>query len=459
MYQTRREFIKNTSLLGAALPFSPHAFTGTDEKSIQIVKTASNFEREPLLRPFGFKGGYMTEMWQTASRIESESGIAKIGICTQNVLYADAEVFAGHSEAAGNALMFSLTDNVLRLVKKKKFVTPIDLLDQVLPEIYAEGQRLTGRKDLNKIFALNALIGVDNAAWLLYATENKFEGFDAMIPAPYKKTLSARNRKIAVIYLVSYGLPLPELKQAVKEGFFVLKIKIGQAGTQAEMLEKDIARLSEVHNAVKDAYTVHTKTGKLQYTLDANGRYEKKETLLKLLDHARKIGAFEQVLFIEEPLTENNDENVSDIGIRIAADESAHNEEGSLRRLQQGYGALALKGIGKTLSLSMKMAKLAYERNIPCLCADLTVNPILIDWHKNLAARIQPFPGLEMGIMETNGHLNYLNWQRMKDYHPKKNASWTYIKNGIFELDDLFFKSGGGIFEPIPHYEEMFKLL
>ena len=33
---------------------------------ITIARVSSNFEREPLLRPFGFKGGYMSEIWQTA---------------------------------------------------------------------------------------------------------------------------------------------------------------------------------------------------------------------------------------------------------------------------------------------------------------------------------------------------------------------------------------------------------
>jgi hypothetical protein len=31
----------------------------------------SNFEREPLVRPFGFKGGYMSEIWQTMAYMRS----------------------------------------------------------------------------------------------------------------------------------------------------------------------------------------------------------------------------------------------------------------------------------------------------------------------------------------------------------------------------------------------------
>lgn len=455
-YTSRRAFIRNGIISTAALSTGSLFTVPPSLKKIRIDEVRSNFEREPLVRPFGFKGGYMTEMWQTASQLTSGSGIRRIGICTQNVLYADADVFAAHSEAGGNALMYSLTDKALQIAKTVSFTNPLDLIDTILPQVYEAGQTLTGKKDLNKIFALNALIGPDNAAWLLYGAENNYKTFDELIPADYRQTLSHRNSSIAIIYLASYGLPIAELKKAVDEGYFVLKIKIGQPGTQQEMLARDMQRISEIHQALKDARTNQTKNGKLIYTLDANGRYEKKETLLRLLDHSRKIGALEQLLFIEEPLTEHNEENVLDVGVRIAADESAHDVAGALRRLEQGYGALALKGIGKTLSLSIKLAKLAYERNVPCLCADLTVNPILIDWHKNLAARIAPFPGLDMGIMETNGHLNYLNWQQMVSYHPRNGAEWTKPQKGVFILGEKFYETSGGIFDAMPHYEKMF---
>lgn len=453
----RRLFLSNAGALAAMSAVHPQAFAlGREEKTIRVVSASANFERESLLRPFGFKGGYMTEMWQTASRLVSERGSSTIGLCTQNVLYDDADVFASHTEAGGNTLLFALTDKALQRVKATPFTTPVDLIETILPGVYADGQTLTGKKDLNKIFALNALISVDNAAWLLYAAENGHTTFDAMIPPAYRQALSYRNRQVAIIYLASYDLPLDELKKAVQSSYFVIKIKIGQPGTQEEMLRKDIARLTELHNAIKDLRTTQTPNGKIVYTLDANTRYEKKETFMRLVDAAKRIGAFEQILFVEEPFTESNNENVSDIGLRIAADESAHDERGALRRFEQGYTALALKGIAKTLSLSMKMARLAHQRNIPCLCADLTVNPILIDWHKNLAARLAPFPGLNMGLMETNGDLNYRDWQRMVSYHPRAGARWTKVVNGTFVLGDDFWRESGGIFENSKHYQRMF---
>src|ERR1051325_2453241 len=117
--QTRRTFLK-TGLLaaGAASTLNPATLLADSPapralKKIKIKRTSSNFEREPLIRPFGFKGGYMTEIWQTAAMVESDSGIRKIGVCTQNVLWSDAAVFASHSEAGGNALMYALSEYAL----------------------------------------------------------------------------------------------------------------------------------------------------------------------------------------------------------------------------------------------------------------------------------------------------------------------------------------------------------
>ena len=41
---------------------------------VRIAAVDSNFEREPLIRPFGFKGGYMSEIWQSVAMLRSDSG-------------------------------------------------------------------------------------------------------------------------------------------------------------------------------------------------------------------------------------------------------------------------------------------------------------------------------------------------------------------------------------------------
>ena len=455
----RRKFVKGAGLLTALSAFdSPllNASSLLGKKKISIVNAACAYEREKLIRPFGFKGGYLTELWQTASNLTTASGISKTGIATQSVLYGDADLFSLHSEAKGNSMMHALTTKALDLVKQTSFYTPIDLLDKILPEVISEGKRITGKSDLNINFVYNALVSIDNAAWLVYAAENKYKSFETMIPGPFKEALSHQNDKIAIMYQIPYGMPMQDLLGAAQKGFFVFKVKTGSPGTQSEMLKADMERLSLIHQTLKDHRTEHTSNGKLIYTLDANARYEKKESLLKYLDHAKKIGAFDQILLIEEPLNESNIEHVHDLGILIAADESIHDEESAINRLDLGYNVMVLKGIAKTLSFSVKIAKLAAKRNIPCLCADLTVNPILIDWHKNLSAHLPPFPGINMGLMETNGDMNYANWKNMLDYHPGAHASWMKAKNGVFDLNPDFYQRSGGIFEPSEHYENMF---
>ena len=63
----------------------------------------------------------MSEIWQTASYIKSNSGNHQIGLCTQNVLWSDANVFSSNSEAAGNSLMYAVTEFALQLIKGNTF--------------------------------------------------------------------------------------------------------------------------------------------------------------------------------------------------------------------------------------------------------------------------------------------------------------------------------------------------
>lgn len=462
----RRDFIMNTALatgttmMGNPLKLPASSKNPENRKSILIKKVSSNFEREPLIHPFGFKGNYLTEIWQTANYLESDSGLHAIGLSTQSVLWSDAQIFAHHSESGGNALMYALTERTLQMIKGQSFNTPVDLLDNILPEVYEFGKKITYNPQLRRTFALNALVGIDNAAWLLYTKENKLATFDEIIPQAYKPALSHRHDKIAAIPLMSYSVPVEEISAAAGMGYFFMKIKIGQSGTQDEMLQKDMDRLSAIHKAIGNARTPYTVNGKLPYYFDANGRYETKEMLLKLLDHARKIGAFDQIALIEEPFPEELEIDVSDIPARLAADESAHTDIDAIKRMQMGYKAIALKAIAKTLSMTMKIAQAAFEREVPCFSADLTVNPVLVEWNKNVAARLKSFPGLgSLGLLESNGHQNYKNWEAMMSYHPRKDAPWVRVNGGVYKMNDEFYQTGGGIFDPMPHYEEMFSHL
>jgi L-alanine-DL-glutamate epimerase-like enolase superfamily enzyme len=277
-----------------------------------------------------------------------------------------------------------------------------------------------------------------------------------MIPETYRSGLAYRHAKVASMPSFSVGADVKKIKAAADEGYFIMKLKTGSPGTQKEMLEKDMAFLTAVHTAIGHYETPYTKSGKIPYYFDANERYDDKETLMRFLDHAKKIGAFDQIAVIEEPFGERNDVYVGDLGVTIAADESAHTVEDAAKRIEQGYTAIAVKAIAKTLSMTMRITQLAHEKKIPCFCADLTVNPILVDWNKNIAARLAPFPNINIGLQETNGHQYYKNWDKMMSYHPMAQGSWTQTQKGVYHTDNTFYEQSGGIFMSSPHYEQMF---
>ena len=459
----RRDFLKAglITAVSSQMPFGraslAAAFSG---KPITIAKTSCGFEREPMVRPFGFKGGYLTEEWIVSAYVASVSGKHGIGLGTQSCLWSDAKVFAANSEAGGNAIMFSMTQYALKLIVGQTFTSPVELNDWLWPQVWEYGKKVSANPDLRATYALNALVAVDNAVWVLFAKENGLESFDDMIPDAYRPALSCHHAKCASIPLFSYKVPVAEIKEAVDSGYFFMKIKIGQPGMQEEMLAKDMARVSEIHAVLKDCRTPYTKSGKLPYYFDANGRYEKKETFLKFIDHLKKIGAYEQVAIVEEPFDEYADIDVNDIPLRLAADESAHTVKDALERIKMGYRAMALKPIAKTMSMSMKIAEAAYERDIPCFCADLTVCPAMVEWNKAVASRLPAFPGIgDLGLVETNGHMNFRNWETMRQDLAYPDAHWTRTEKGVFECDADYYAKSGGILEPMPRYEKMYEMM
>ena len=208
---------------------------------------------------------------------------------------------------------------------------------------------------------------------------------------------------------------------------------------------------------LKDGRTPWTESGRIPYYLDANGRYDSKDRLRRLLDHADRIGALERILLFEEPFPEEYAMDVRDIPVRLVADESAHSEADARHRIALGYRAIALKPIAKTLSMSLKIARIAHEAGIPCFCADLTVCPLLVDWNKTVAARLPALPGIKIGVLESNGSQNYRHWTTMLAHHPAAGASWIEPREGLFHLGRDFYERNAGILEMPRHYREMLR--
>ncbi|MBR6562657.1 MAG: L-alanine-DL-glutamate epimerase [Clostridia bacterium] len=421
-------------------------------KNIKIKSTDLRFVREPLLAPFGFKGRYLTELWQTVARIDSENHSAA-SPCTISVLWSDAEVFASCQPEESSGLMRDVTSRALEMINGESFVKPNALIADIFPELKKYADKICGRS-VAETFVLNSLVGVDYALWSLYAKENGITDFDRIIPEHAREALSHRHDRLAHIPLVSYAVDENGLKQLLDSGTGLLKIKIGKSCGEGlsrsedmkTMLEWDKARLSQIHGLASRYETPLSKDGCVRYYLDANGRYDSLDRLESLLDHAEGIGALDRIELLEEPFSPENEIFVGNLPITVNADESAHSLADVNKRLELGYRAVALKPIAKTMSVSFDMAAAIHKAGGLCLCADLTVVPLLAEWNKQFAARIGALRGMSCGCIEINGNQNYRNWDALCKMLPS-GLEYKPESNGCFNLDDDFYKNGAMLFE------------
>ena len=423
---------------------------------MDIDQVGIRVQREPFARPFGFKGAFFHEKWNAVVRLTDSDGREAIGLGGLAPLWADARVFLKHGEDESNRLMLSILEFALQQAEGQPFYDPPALLDAVLPVVHEYGERVTGVSGLSQTFTLNTLVALDNAAWLLRAAQSGATSFDQLVPSDCLPALAERHRTVAAVPLITYKLGRDDIVRMLDEGYFVLKVKIGQPGDESEMLEKDQARLTEVHKLARRYETVATADGNVLYYLDANGRYTEKQSMHRLLDHAEKIGAAERIVLIEEPFAEELELEVNEIPAHLAADESVDRMEDIAVRVAQGYRAVALKPAGKTLTMAFRMARSARAHGVPTFVADNACVPILVDWNKNVAGRLGRFPGLKGGILESNGPDSYATWDRMLEEHPCAGASWLRPRQGAFQLNEDFYKRSGGIFLSTGPYADLF---
>ena len=424
---------------------------------MQIVHTDLEIQREPFARPFAFKGSAFHEKWNLVVRLRDDRDNEAVGLGGLAVLWADAAVFESHTEVGGNVLMTALLEHALRLVKEREYADPIAMLDDLLPQVHEFGKAVTHNPDLRLTFSLISLVALDNAAWLIHARRNGITSFDELVPEGFRPHFSHRQQRLASVPLIPYGLPDGVIQEVLDDGAGVLKVKIGQPGSESEMLSRDVDALSRIHAIVGDRETPLTDSGKVLYYLDANGRYTQKDSIARLLDHAGKIGMLERVIIVEEPFDEALEIDVGDLPARCAADESLHSVGNVTSRIAQGYTAVALKPAGKTLSLTLQKVKVAAEAGIPCFVADNACVPVLVEWNKNVVARLPAFPGVRGGLLESNGPESYATWPQLLDAYPLPDAPWLRPQSGVFELDDEYYAQSGGIFLEPRTYSKLFR--
>jgi hypothetical protein len=419
---------------------------------MRIEEIAFDVAREPLVRPFAFKGGAFTEKWLTVSAGRTAAGVSAAGLGSLAVLWSDPTLFAAHSETGGNLVMALIAEHGLQLLRGREITCPVDAIREILPEVVAYSVEVTGLEHLRRTVALNSLISADNLLWNLTAAEKGADGFDEMLGDAYRAVLQERQERLVRLPAVTYTYPLEDLVSQADSGGLLPKIKIGHPGEPQEMLAKDCRRLREIHAALAGAPASYSESGTLMYTLDANGRYDSPDTFRRLLDDLAVSGMLEHVLLIEEPYAEEDDFEVGDVPVPIAADECLHGVDDVVRRVALGYDIITLKAAGKTLSMSLDMAVAAREQGVPCIVADSCCVPLLLGWNVNLAARLPSLPGMRCGILESNGPDSYLNWDAMVGSHPCAGAGWLEARDGYFELGEAFYASSGGIFAPPDPY-------
>lgn len=419
---------------------------------INVKKCSLTYQREPLTAPFGFKGGYLSELWQPIVRIESD-GFCAVCSSVQSVLWSDARVFTSSSEADGNKKMLTITAKACEMLQGQSFDRPDAVTPHLADELMGYAAEVCGFTPA-KTFVLNALVGIDFALWMLYAKENGFDTFDDIIPNEYSRTFGSRHETLAHIPLVSYAVDADSFRRLLDGGTSLIKIKLGrhvcgEIGSETDMdtmLQWDTERVKQLHEIAKTYTTDKTKDGRIRYYFDANGRYDTKDRFFRLLDAMDGIGALGHTELIEEPFAEQNKIDVSSLGAVIGADESAHSLADLTERLALGYRAVALKPAAKTLSVSFMMADAAIKANAGCLVADLTVNPLLAMWNRQFASRITAMPGMRVGCVEVNGDQNYVNWRSLCDMMPC-GLAWQDARGGEFKADKDFYINSGRLFD------------
>ena len=297
--------------------------------------------------------------------------------------------------------------------------------------------------DVSETFVLNALVALDLAVWSLYSRINGYSDFDGILRT------DSKQERLANVPLITYSASIEDAVRMANNGTPLFKIKIGSDpsgdGDLDKMLEWDKARALEIHKALGEIATDLTETGRIAYYFDANGRYDTRERLMEFLSFLDQNGILERTVLLEEPFPEKSDISVIGLPVCVAADESAHSIRDVRRRIELGYGAITLKPIAKTITVTLEMLRCAEEMGAQCFCADLTVNPVMLEWNKCVAARLRPLRGMKVGIVESNGAQNYAAWDKML----------TYLKKGGDDGAMLKPTDSADLFDVNEHYLEI----
>ena len=93
------------------------------------------------------------------------------------------------------------------------------------------------------------------------------------------------------------------------------------------------------------------------------------------------------------------------------------------------------------------MLEQARRRGVQCFCADLTVNPKMVEMNKLFASHLPMIMGMNIGVFESNGSQNYLNWVQMQAQSGLTEKSFAHMQRGRFILDEAYYRCEGNVWE------------
>lgn len=406
---------------------------------MRVMRGAFNLFKEEYLKPYIFKGDSVNGKWIAKTAITDESGVEGAAVGGFAVLWSDPGVYNSHTEMGGNIMMAACLEKAVNTIVNREYTHVEEAMDDVFERVFNYGKLITENEGLNKTFVLNSMVSLDLALWVLWKKLNSMGNFKEVFEEKLNTKAVCANQ-VAVSPVVAKNTGDEEIESLLKEGFFVLKCKMGSG-----CAEDDAALFLRADNIGRNYSTSMTESGHISYVLDLNGRYKDKDKLKQLLDIIDKKSDLGKILTVEEPFEKPID--VSEFPVIITADESVFDKDSVDLASQMGYGGVAVKPAGKTLTKSFEMTLAAFANGMHTFVADNSATPEILEPNRNFASLLPPFPGLKVPLIEVNGFQLYKRWDFLVEEHERKYGSRGKPVGGMLVQDEEYFKTSGGLFD------------
>jgi L-alanine-DL-glutamate epimerase-like enolase superfamily enzyme len=225
-----------------------------------------------------------------------------------------------------------------------------------------------------------------------------------------------------VTHRIGDGLPETLQQWIVFNGITHIKIKLN-----GDDLNWDVDRVANIHRATTETQEKR-KISKWFYSLDFNERCRNVEYLLEFIHQleAKSPGAFERILYIEQPTARDLAANRQNVMFKAAKlkpvviDESLTGLDALMLARDMGYTGAALKAC-KGQTQAMLLAAAGQKLKMFLCVQDLTCPGASLIHSAGIAAHVPGIAGLEANARE---------------YVPAANKGWEDRFPGIFKFTD-----------------------